>query len=854
VALAGALLLAAPAPAAADDDLDQARKLFRSGEHARCLEAVGAAAATAGAAGPSEPWILLEIEARLAVGDHAAALTALERGLERYSTSIRLRFLGREVCRRGGDGARAEALLSEVEALVKRAEWRYTRPDELVILGRLFLLRGADARQVLELVYDRVKKEHPEAVDVWVAAGDLALAKHDYAVAGEELERARKLDPADPEILYRLALARAPGDPAAAAASLEAALDLNPRHAPSLLFEADRLIDHEEHAAAAERLARVLEVNPRHGLAWAYRSVLAHLEGDAEREAACRKTALESWPGDPEVDHTIGRKLSQKYRFAEGAAAQRRALLAHATHLPAKLQLAQDLLRLGEEDEGWRLAAEAFEADPYSVVAYNLSTLHDHLAAFRTLEADGFIVRMDEREAEVYGDRVLALLTSARAALCARYDVAIERPVFVEIFPEQKDFAIRTFGLPGGAGFLGVCFGHVITATSPASQGEHPSSWEAVLWHELCHVVTLQKTRSKMPRWLSEGISVYEERRADSGWGQGMTAEYREMILGGELTPVGRLSSVFLSPRTPLHLQFAYYESSLVVEHIVERHGLDALKKVLDGLAAGTSVNDALERATVPLADLEKEFAAFALARAEGLAPRADFEEPEPPPADERSLAAWCEAHPASVWGLRRLALELIGEGRFEEAKGPLSRLLDVFPEDAGPGNAYSLLASAHRELGESAEERAVLEKLAARDADAAPAHLRLAELALAAGDWRAAARSAERLLGVNPLLPAAHRHLARAAEELGEPSRAAPAYRAELRLEPLDPAGTHFRLARALHAQGDAAGARRQVLRALEEAPRFRAAHRMLLELGPGMENGTKAADGPPANKERGF
>ena len=71
---------------------------------------------------------------------------------------------------------------------------------------------------------------------------------------------------------------------------------------------------------------------------------------------------------------------------------------------------------------------------------------------------------------------------------------------------------MRTFGLPGADGFLGVCFGRVITANSPASQGENPSNWESVLWHEFCHVVTLTKTHNKMPRWLSEGISVYEER------------------------------------------------------------------------------------------------------------------------------------------------------------------------------------------------------------------------------------------------------------------------------------------------------------------------------------------------------
>ncbi len=39
-----------------------------------------------------------------------------------------------------------------------------------------------------------------------------------------------------------------------------------------------------------------------------------------------------------------------------------------------------------------------------------------------------------------------------------------------------------------------------------------------VLWHEFCHVITLQKTGNKIPRWLSEGISVFEERRADVRW------------------------------------------------------------------------------------------------------------------------------------------------------------------------------------------------------------------------------------------------------------------------------------------------------------------------------------------------
>ncbi len=101
-----------------------------------------------------------------------------------------------------------------------------------------------------------------------------------------------------------------------------------------------------------------------------------------------------------------------------------------------------------------------------------------------------------------------------------------------------------------------------------------------------------------MPRWLSEGISVYEEERADPAWATAMNPKFRAMILGPELTPLSQLSAAFLNAKTSLHLQFAYYESALAVEFLVERAGLPALKGVLDDLGAGVPINEALPRRT----------------------------------------------------------------------------------------------------------------------------------------------------------------------------------------------------------------------------------------------------------------
>ena len=60
----------------------------------------------------------------------------------------------------------------------------------------------------------------------------------------------------------------------------------------------------------------------------------------------------------------------------------------------------------------------------------------------------------------------------------------------------------------------------------------------------------------------------------------------------------------------------------------------------------------------------------------------------------------------------------------------------------------------------------------------------------------------------------------------------AAREYRAVLALDPPDKAEAHYRLATAYQALSDPQNARRQVLAALEIAPGFRDAQRLLLEL----------------------
>jgi tetratricopeptide (TPR) repeat protein len=489
------------------------------------------------------------------------------------------------------------------------------------------------------------------------------------------------------------------------------------------------------------------------------------------------------------------------------------------------------LLRLGKELEGWQLAHDVQAKDEFNVVAYNLVTLHDTLVKFATVEDEHFVVRMDAREAKLYGHAVLQLLNAAREHLNSKYAVDLDDRVTVEIFPQQQDFAIRTFGLPGGAGYLGVCFGRLITANSPSSQGSNPSNWMSVLWHEYCHVVTLEKTHNRMPRWLSEGISVYEERQRNSAWGEQLTPTYRQMILGDDWTPVSQLSSAFLRPKTPAHLQFAYYESSLVVEFLVEQFGFDTLLRVLTDLGAGMPIKESLERYTGSITAFEQQVLQYARAKAQDLAPELDFAKVDVP-TERTEIPAFVSQHPTNYSVLRAAAEFLIQQKRWQEAKLPLRELFRRFPRDASTGNAAARLAEVHRQLAEAADEQQMLEHWANIDPDATPAYARLMEIHAAAKNWNQVRDCARRMLSVQPHLPMGHEMLAAASRELGDVEELVRSLQALLEFEPADPALAHYSLAAALRQTGEVQRAKRHTLIALEYAPRYRNAHRLLLEL----------------------
>src|SRR5262249_39021289 len=154
-------------------------------------------------------------------------------------------------------------------------------------------------------------------------------------------------------------------------------------------------------------------------------------------------------------------------------------------------------------------------------------------------------------------------------------------------------------------------------------------------------------------------------------------------------------------PKDSEHLQFAYYESSLVVEFLVQQFGFDTVKKILGDLHDGVSMNDSMAARTIPLPELEKKFAQVVRERADQLAPGADLERPpnnqsptqasagekqpktvSPVPGDlllTVSASDWEKAHPDNYYLRMRKAQELMSDRKWAEAETKLETIAESY-------------------------------------------------------------------------------------------------------------------------------------------------------------------------------
>ena len=354
------------------------------------------------------------------------------------------------------------------------------------------------------------------------AWGDLFLEKFDRPNALKSYQDALKAD--ESHVAARIGLARvaAEGNPPAAREALEAALKINPNSVPAHLLSAELALDDRRRDEAEASIKKALEVNPSSLEAIALQAgaaFAANKPADVETHA---QAALKINPTYGEVYRVVADHAARGYLFDEAAALVRKALIIDPNNAQAYADLGMYLLRTGDEGEARVALERAFKDDPFNVSTFNSLDLLDTLAKFETITDGDLVFRFHPEEVAVMREQAIPLAKEALAALSKRYQFTPKGPLLIEMFPKHDDFAVRTIGLPGMIGALGACFGRVVTLDSPRARTPGEFNWGETLWHELAHVITLQMSGNRVPRWLTEGISVFEERRAQARVGQGV--------------------------------------------------------------------------------------------------------------------------------------------------------------------------------------------------------------------------------------------------------------------------------------------------------------------------------------------
>ncbi len=203
-------------------------------------------------------------------------------------------------------------------------------------------------------------------------------------------------------------------------------------------------------------------------------------------------------------------------------------------------------------------------------------------------------------------------------AFSKRYGFSPQQPVTIEVYPNHDDFAVRTAGLPG-IGLLGVTFGYLVAMDSPSGRAAGDFHWGSTLWHEMAHVFTLSVTEHRVPRWLSEGISVFEEWRTGPTPGIAVSPRALDVFREGKFLPVATLDEGFIRPAYEDQVQVSYMQSGLLCYFIEQKWGFDKLVALLREFTKDTTTAAAVE-ATFKMSpkDFDKEFDTFLKQRFSG--------------------------------------------------------------------------------------------------------------------------------------------------------------------------------------------------------------------------------------------
>ena len=715
---------------------------------------------------------------------------------------------------------------SEDVAMVALASW---------LLGNFY-----DANSL----FDEATRANPNNLEAHTLWADLFLEKYNAADAERSYQEA--LDVNARYVPALVGIAQVVGDER----SLQRALAINPNSVQALETYAQLLMINGREQEAEEYFDKVLELNPESLKTLSVLAASAALEERMDDFAGYQQRVEAFSPGNAEFLGHIADSFGNNYRFKEAVQYARASIEADPEYWQGHTLLGSNLIRLGEEEEGRQSLEIGFDNDPFNVMTSNMLKVFDTLETYATVESEHFKVHMSERDSLILWPYLEPLLEESWETLTAKYGFEPEGKVLIEVFENSADFAVRSVGLPDIGPLVGICFGKVITLISPDTL---TANWQEIVWHEFMHVITLQMTQNRMPRWLSEGISVWEEREGRPYWGRRQGLDLIRAAQEQKLLPVGELNSGFSGARNNADLSFAYFQSYLVVDYIAQTYGFEKLVELI--YQYGEIKEDADRFRSVfelDIDDFDAGFRGWIDQRVKEINVYAHTED-VPDEGDghghgirenssailaelynnaslKQHMRARIEENSRDFQAYLQLGIVLFKEESFAEAKQYLETAHEMLPSYTGYPSPALVLAQIYEREGNQQSRLQWLEVLMENLQHDYGSAMVLAEAALEDSDFEQAAYFLDRAIQVDPYRSEVHELKARYAEAVNDSAAAVTEYEVLMQLEISDPVEARTNLAQAYLNNGQASKAKQNLLYALEQAPSYERAQRLLL------------------------
>ncbi len=368
------------------------------------------------------------------------------------------------------------------------------------------------------------QKTQPKSAAVRFEWGQFYLDHYQPGDAAKLFEETLEIDPNYARAYLGLARAAAVGFDKRAIDLAHQALEHDPKLAEAHELLAYLALEDSDEKLAAEEAQKALALSSESLDGMAVLASIDQLDGKTQSEWMDR--ILKVNPAYGEAYATSAHFLEINRRYEEAIAADRKALELDPELWQARSELGVNLMRLGFSAEAREQLERCYDAHWRDAETTNSLKLLDSLKDYETFKSGSTELMLNKNEAALLRPYIEPELQLAIATYERKYKMKLPGTVRLEVYPNHQDFVVRTLGLPGQGGLLGVTFGMVVAMDSPSARPPGDFNWASTMWHELSHVYVLTATHHLVPRWFTEGLAVHEEAAASPDWGDRMTPGY----------------------------------------------------------------------------------------------------------------------------------------------------------------------------------------------------------------------------------------------------------------------------------------------------------------------------------------